>query len=308
MSAPVACFGKLPFHREFLRLGLESPAAGWVVRWIEQAHVAWSRGGEAPATSPLVRFVAPVERHLVVGVVRQSSDGLRRHPVALFIDVAGDLAGQRPELVPLACVPVWAALATLLETEATSLGGLTAALARGVEPPDLGAAETAHAAARAREAAGGAWLALAGAGASPDDARHLALNFVTAARAQRSARSALDGVALAVAIDADPARAAADAGLWIELFAATARSAPAPATLLRPDPGMLVTFYRPPDGRDLSAVLGDLASAPIDDLREVWQPWPPPDGRLESGVERLVSGVPTTFASLREAMGALAGA
>jgi len=307
MTVRVACFGKLPFHREFLRIGLESPAAAWVVHWLEQAHVAWSRTGNAPASSPLVRFAAPVERSLVVGVVRQSSDGLRRHPVALFIETSGDLAAARPELVPLACEPVWTALATLLDAGATSVAELTAALAGGVPAPDRAAAEAAFADAGARDVPGGAWAALAGPAADADAARHLALNFITAAQAQAGVASAADGVAFSVPIDEQPATAAGQAALWIALFtAAVSRAIAPPALLLRPQPGMLVACYRPPDGRDLAATLGDPALAPIDDLCEPWQPWPPSDGRLAAGVEALVAGAPTRFPGLVETMRTLA--
>ena len=306
MAARVACFGKLPFHREFLRIGLDSPAAAWVVQWVEQAHVVWSRSGNAPAASPLVRFAAPVERTLVIGVVRQSSDGLRRHPVALFTETGAELA-TRPELVPIACERVWTALATLLDTTVTSVAELTASLANGIPAPDLRAADATYMEARAQDAPGGAWTALAGPPSEPDGAQHLALNLVTAARAQNDATSAVDGIAMALPIADDPTVAARQAALWLALFGAAAgRSLPAPVLCLRPDPGMLVAFYRPPDGRDLAAVLSDPALAPIDDLREAWQTWPPPDGRLAGGVEELVSGTAGGFARLLDAMRALA--
>ena len=303
MSSPVACFGKLPFHREFLRLGVDSPGAAWVVRWIEQAHVAWTRQGDAPATSPVVRFAVPVERSLLVGVVRQSSDGLRRHPVTLFAEV-GDAGTRRPELVPAACEPTWSALATLLDADTASQAALTAALARGVPPPDFAGAEARHGDAQRQASHGGAWGALAG-GAPADEARHLALNFVAAAEAQRGAASVLDGVAFAVPIVADHGRGASQAGLWLELFAAAVGGAVRPAILLRAEPAMLVCLHRPPEGRDLAAALSDLALAPIDDLREPWQAWPPADARLAAGVEKLVAGTPATAAELVDTMRAL---
>jgi hypothetical protein len=306
MAARVACFGKLPFHREFLRIGLDSPGAAWVVHWLEQAHVAWSRTGNAPATSPLVRFAAPVERALVIGVVRQSSDGLRRHPVALFTETTGDLAATRPELVPIACEPTWTALAALLDTSVTSVAELTASFANGIPAPDLGAADATYMEARAHDAPGGAWAALAGPSTEPDGARHLALNLVTAAQAQRAATSAADGVAFSVPIADDPATAARQAAFWLALFGgAAARSMAPPVMCLRPDPGLLVAFYRPPDGRDLAAVLTDPALAPIDDLREPWQTWPPSDGRLAAGLDALVGGGAGGFAHLLDSMRAL---
>jgi hypothetical protein len=301
MAAHVACFGKLPFHREFLRLGLDSPAAAWTVRWVEQAHAAWSRAGNAPATSPLVRFAAPVERSLVAGVVRQSGDGLRRHPITLFVEAPGEVAA-RPELVPLACAPVWTALAALLDGGAASVGELSAALAAGVAAPDVATAARIVAEGDARDVPGGAWAALAGA-SDADGSRHLALNLVTAVRAQAEAASAADGVAVALPVDDDPAAAAVRASRWLALFAAAVGRATAPPVLLmRAEPGLLVAFHRPPEGRDLAAVLSDPGLAPIDDLREPWQPWPPDDPRLAAGVDALVRGGPDRFPALVDAV------
>src|SRR4029453_14567277 len=85
-ALPVSCFGKLPFHREFLRVGLGTPAAGWVVRWVEGAHAAWAARGDAPAETPLVRFAAvPEGGDLVAGVVRQSRHRPPGQPGASFL-------------------------------------------------------------------------------------------------------------------------------------------------------------------------------------------------------------------------------
>lgn len=300
MSAHVACFGKLPFHREFLRLGVDAPAAKWIVQWVEQAHVAWTRQGDAPATSPVVRFAVPIDRRLMVGVVRQSSDGLRRHPVTLFVD-GGDAAVRRPELVPAACEPTWRALTAMLDADTSSQAALTSALARGVVAPDFTAAESSHGETRRASSAIGAWTALAG--ATGDEARHLAINFLAALDAQRGATSAADGVAYAVPVDGTGA--SSQAALWLELVGAGGVTG-LPALLVRTDPGLLVCLHRPPEGRDLAAALGDLAMAPIDDLREAWQKWPPADARLAAGVDALVAGKPTTAAELVDAVRALA--
>jgi type VI secretion system ImpM family protein len=105
---PVACFGKLPFHREFLRLGLSTAVAAWVVRWVEDAHASLSQAGAVPAESQLVRFAAALSDRVVAGVVRQSSDGLRRYPVTFFIEDALDVGSDGWHLAPVALEASWA--------------------------------------------------------------------------------------------------------------------------------------------------------------------------------------------------------
>jgi hypothetical protein len=287
VAPAVSCFGKLPFHREFLRLGLESAAGAWVAGWVEAAHAAWTRTGGAPGSSPLVRFAAMAETRLVVGVVRQSSDGLRRHPVTFFVEHGGAVAAERWHLVPLACVGTWDVLSAILCGTFTALSELVPALETGVPAPDLAGAEAAHAALLARGRAEGAWQAFTG--ARGEGARHLALNLVTVARAQRDARSPAEGVSMAVPLPDDPALAPGHGALWLELFsAATGAPAGRPALLLTTEPPRMVALYRPPEGRDLAAVLGSLAMAPIDDLSEAWESWPPADLSLAAAIERLV--------------------
>lgn len=280
----VACFGKLPFHREFLRLGVDGAAAGGIVRWVEEAHAAWGRGERAPATSPLVRFTAALEGRWFAGVARQSSDGLRRHPVALFADLGPPPASERWPVAPLACAPVWDALAALVARSWDGLPAFAAALAAASPAADLAAAERAWEAAVARP---GGFAALAGDRA--DRARHLALNLLAVARAQAAAGSAPEGVAIAAPLPAAPADALVHAGLWVACVDAAAGVRARPALLLTDVPPRLVGCWRPVEGRDLAAVLSTLDMAPIDDLAEPWQPLPPAEGALASAVDGLVA-------------------
>jgi type VI secretion system ImpM family protein len=302
----VACYGKLPFHREFLRLGLGSPAAAWVERWLTAAHEAWSKGGAAPPTSPLVRFAAPRPsgEGVVAGVVRQSSDGQRRHPVALFVEDPAPLDAGRWHLVPLALDATWDALAALAGRTWSGADELAAALGAGVPGVALAEAETGYATALARADGAGPWAALTG--AVGDEARHLALNLLTIARAQREARSPAEGVSVAVPLGAGGA--AASASLWLEcLRAATAAATARPVVVLGAEPPRLVAFYRPAEGTDLAAVLSSLAMAPIDDLGERWQQWPPGDAALMAAVERVVARGDDPLAALPGRVRAAAG-
>src|SRR5262245_35702936 len=115
---PVACYGKLPCHPEYLRIGLGSPGSAQVVRWVERTHEALTKPGRPP-TAPGVSlsFAAPEPsgRGVVVGVLRQSSDGTRAHPVVLFAEQAVADAAPQWHLVPLAARETWRDMVTLLD-------------------------------------------------------------------------------------------------------------------------------------------------------------------------------------------------
>jgi hypothetical protein len=271
-----------------------------VERWLTGAHAAWSTGGGAPAASPLVHFAAPRPGGdgVVAGVARQSSDGQRRHPVALFMEDPGALGAERWHLLPLALADSWAALAALLDRPYAGTGELASALAAGVPGLALGDADAAYRAALEGAADGGPWRSLTG--TAGDAARHLALNLLTVGRAQRESRDGAEGVSVAMPLPAAGPRVA-HASLWLEVFRAAAGDpALRPVVVLRPEPPQLVAFYRPAEGADLAAVLSSLAMAPIDDLAEPWQSLPPGDPALAAAVERVVAGDAATLAILPE--------
>ena len=143
------CFGKLPLHGDFIR-HQASPELLELDRWIQEgvgtarARADWS--STWPATPPL-RFVrhAPKAR-LLVGVMIPSRDSAGRdYPfvVASALD-ARELARQ-PELAPLACEPMFAALEELLARswDQGSYRDVQAALDRTGGQLDLRAAERA---------------------------------------------------------------------------------------------------------------------------------------------------------------------
>jgi hypothetical protein len=299
----VSCFGKLPFHREFLRVGLGTPAAEWVVRWVEGAHATWAAHGGAPAATSLVRFAATTEGGgLVAGVVRQSTDGLRRHPVTFFIEDAHGAGGGDWHLLPMALAAPWTELTALGVREWDDLESLTAALEAGAPPLDWDAAQTARRDALATRLSGPPWEAVTG--ASGDAGRHLAANLLAVAEAQRDARSAAEGVSVALPLPSDPSLAAIRAGFWLELLAmAVGPSVHRPAIVVGTEPPRLVAFYRPPEGPDLAAVLSSLDMAPIDDVAEPWQALPPAGSERARAVETIVA--PSGAETLGDVLGRL---
>lgn len=287
-TLPVACFGKLPMHREFLRIRLDSPGASWVVRWIESAHEAWTRTGNVPVQTPVVRFAAPAPggRGVLLGVVRQSSDGLRRYPIAVFVEDQQPIAGARWPLVPIAAWPTWDALGDLALRSFDGVDAVRRALDEGAPGIDVAACDAAYRDALRVSPGGNPWEALAG--VSGDAARHVAANFVTVAHAQRDARSAAEGISVAVRLP-DAVAPAAAASLWMHLLAAALPDAAAvPVIVIGGDPAALVVFYRPPEGTDLAAVLTSLAMAPIDDIMEPWQELPAAGTSLAEAVSTVM--------------------
>jgi hypothetical protein len=308
VALSASCFGKLPFHREFIRLGLETPAAAWVVRWVEGAHAAWSQGGGAPAETPLVRFVAATEAGgLVAGVVRQSSDGQRRHPVTFFVEDGRAVRGDEWHLLPVALAPAWDVLAALSERPWDELGSLTAALERPMPAPDWDAARAARRDAVATPLRPSPWHALADGGG--DAARHLVANLLVVAEAQRETRSAAEGVSVAFPLPADPMLASSRAGFWLEALAAAVGPRLArPVLVLGGASPRLVVFCRPPEGPDLAAVLSSLDMAPIDDMAEPWQALPDAGSERGRAIDAIMaSGGPGTLADVLARLGSVAG-
>jgi type VI secretion system ImpM family protein len=171
---PVSCYGKLPFHREFLRAHLTSPAAPQVVRWLEETHDAISRAGSTITESECVTFVAPSPGNgvVVTGIVRQSSDGQRKHPLTLFVESSCEIPSHRWHLLPLALAETWAALRDLSSRSFADVHELTVALAEAPPTVDLDAAEQRYRDATSTSCSEGPWRTLTG--ANDDLARHLA--------------------------------------------------------------------------------------------------------------------------------------
>jgi hypothetical protein len=301
----VSCFGKLPFHREFLRAGLGSAAASWVVRWVEGAHECWSRAGDAPAESSTIRFAAALDGDgLVAGVAKQSSDGLRRHPVTFFVEDGRDPSRDEWHLAPLALAPSWDALCALSEQPWESVASLTAALAAGAPEPGWDAARATYRDALAAPLPASPWEALVG--QTGDPARHTAANLLSVLKAQRAARSATEGVSVAVPLQAARGLAGPDATFWVDVLHAAAPAA-RPVICIGSEPPRLVAFFRPPEGPDLAAVLGSLEMAPIDDLGEPWQALPAAGSEEARAIDELIASGPGSLGELRGRIRSTAG-
>jgi hypothetical protein len=301
----VSCFGKLPFHREFLRAGLGSAAASWVVRWVEGAHECWSRAGDAPAESSPVRFAAALDGGgLVAGVARQSSDGLRRHPVTFFVEDERDPPRDEWHLAPLALAASWDALSAFSERSWDSMASLTAALATGAPEPGWDAARATYRDALAAALSTSPWEALVG--QTGDPARHAAANLLSVLEAQRTARSATEGVSVALPLQAARGLAGRDSSFWVDVLD-TAAPAARPVICIGSEPPRLVVFFRPPEGPDLAAVLSSLEMAPIDDLGEAWQALPATGSEEARAIDALVASGPGSLAELRGRIRSTAG-
>jgi hypothetical protein len=297
----VSCFGKLPFHREFLRVGLGSPGASFVVQWLERAHEAISKAqrpsGEGP--SEVLSFAAPhsAGRGFVAGVVRQSSDGLRRHPVALFIE--SETSGHETQwpALPIALGTAWSGLRDLVNRSYDGLDALNSALAEGIPDLTLEPAETSWREAVSRPAEGGRWNRLTGLTADP--ARHAALNLLALGRAQREARSEDEGVSFVAPLTGDGTDRLVEAGAWLELFRATTTGdVPLPTIVVGESPPRLYALYRPVDGADLAAMLASGEKAAIEDVCEAWQKLPAEGAPLAAAIDEIVASETSTLADL----------
>jgi len=294
----VACFGKMPFHREFLRVGLGSAGASWMVRWVEQAHATISQGRAAPMDGtpiPLSVAVSTPGAGLLVGVVRESSDGLRRHPVVLFVE-DGIGSPTQQHLWPLALIEVWEHLCALLDAPCTSPDEFARNLEAGVPAPDLERAAELYREAMAAPRADGPWEDLTG--VTGDAARHFARNLLTVGLAQREARSAEEGVSVRVPLP-DPDRRAQvlHAAVWLELVGATS-GAPWVTVGLSTVPATLYAFYRPADGHDLATMLGGPSDS-LDDLADPWQEMPPAEPALAEALADVGTARPGPLAEVR---------
>jgi type VI secretion system ImpM family protein len=304
-ASPVSCFGKLPFHPEFLRIALDSPGAALVVRWVERTHAALAkaRGATAAAASLSFAAAAPGGRSVLAGVLRESSDGSRAHPVTAFIERPAAGMADRWHLMPLALRSAWTTLAELLQRPFARREDFGAALSGSGAEVELETAGATYAAA-ASAVVPGPWLRLT----AVDDAtaRHVALNLVAVARAQREARSPDEGIALTMALP--PADVAADvaASLWLELLARLVGGG-APATVvLAHDPPRLYAFHRPVDGSDLASLLTAVQDEQVDDLADPWQTLPASGTPLARALDDLVSRDSAPFADLAARIQAVA--
>ena len=302
MSTPlVGCYGKLPFFAEYLRVDAGDAVPDLVAKWIDEMHAHFTRHPDSePADVPstCVCIAHPIGSHVAAVVARESSDGLRRHPVALYA-VEEDSTSGTPALLH-AADPVWTILRELLQTDYADRESFLAALAA----PEL--SERIRGPAGEDEDAGppGAvgdravvWAELVG--QQEDDARHAALNLLAIAEAQREATSPTEGVAISFPLPQKERMARIEAcESWLHVLGRLAGPS-TPTVAIFDEPGTLHTYFHPMGGDELAAGLRSLPEPPIDEIVDVWQELPAEGTATRKALDRLAFE-PTTLDGLCE--------
>jgi hypothetical protein len=222
---------------------------------------------------------------------------LRRYPVTFFIEDPRGGTRDCWHLAPLALSASWDALYALNQQTWDNVTSLSAALESGVPEPAWEPARITYEDALDAPLDAPPWHALVG--ETGDRARHAAANLLAVLEAQRSARSAAEGVSLAVPLRPSHGTAPVAASIWLDLLG-TSAPAPQPTIAIPSEPPRLVVFFRPPEGRDLAAVLSSLEMAPIDDLGEPWQTLPAVGSDEARNIDALAEAAPGPFKVLRE--------
>jgi type VI secretion system ImpM family protein len=117
-NRPMACFGKLPFWREYLTGGAVHPTSRALRDWLHRGKEALGlENGEEGVKDEVfnarlrVLIGLPGSKELLAGVIRPSNDAGGRHfPFAVFTHFPRKLYGKHYSLLPLALVPVREAL------------------------------------------------------------------------------------------------------------------------------------------------------------------------------------------------------
>lgn len=115
---PLACFGKLPFWREYLTGGAVHPTSRALRDWLHRGKEALGlENGEEGVKDEVfnaqlrVLIGLPGSKELLAGVIRPSNDAGGRHfPFTVFTHIPRKVFGKQYSLLPMALVPVWEAL------------------------------------------------------------------------------------------------------------------------------------------------------------------------------------------------------
>lgn len=303
MSTPlVGCYGKLPFFAEYLRVDVGDTVPDLVVTWIDEMHAHFTRHPDsAPAEVPgaCVCIAHPVGSHVAAVVARESSDGLRRHPVALYA-VKEPAAGTSGLLH--AADSAWAILRELLETDHADRESFLAALSSPELPQRIhgttGEADDASSTGATGDRAV-VWTELVG--QQGDDARHAALNLLAIVEAQREAASPTEGVAISFPLPQKERMARFEAcESWLHVLDRLAGPS-TPTVAIFDEPGALHTYFHPMGGDELAAGLRSLSEPPIDEIVDVWQELPAEGTATREALDRLAFE-PTTLDGLCESL------
>jgi type VI secretion system ImpM family protein len=216
-----ACFGKLPFWREYLEVGIGHPTARalkeWMLRGKQESAMDQAEEGyrDVPVESRLrILFGVDGSRELLAGVLRPSRDaGGRHYPFVLFTHFPRRLYGRHFSLLPLALTPVWRALDDAWDAlaESTDREGFQEAL-DSLELPALAAAKVARGDFQGREGESADELFAAPAASRAELTRSLP------GLLERLPRSGADGLSVQLPVNREVDEACFDASFWIELI------------------------------------------------------------------------------------------
>jgi type VI secretion system ImpM family protein len=118
----LACFGKLPFWREYLEVGPALPSSRALKKWLHSGKEEFGLvSGEHLQPDEIkderieahlrVLLALPGAKELLVGVIRPSNDAGGRHfPFAVFAHLPKRAYGKHYAMLPMAMHPVWEVL------------------------------------------------------------------------------------------------------------------------------------------------------------------------------------------------------
>jgi len=266
--ARLSCYGKLPCHAEFLRLGIDSEAGRWVVEGLDAAHDAIVAAGQRISADRELRMIIRLPdgpASLLAMLVRGGTDSRGRgYPVAVFtaLDPAGPEASAH--LAPLRCAPMWPSVGRrVIENPGRTRETLEGLLDTAVDAPDGIEAAAERFALATSAPLKQPWLALANAGETRADALAAAVAAHGAGAPSPRSMRLPDAVASALPLT----DAAMLASIWLRLLAAGGGARPWAAVVevwKRTDPRwqQLFVLDRPPSGADLAYLLGDVGESP----------------------------------------------
>jgi type VI secretion system ImpM family protein len=87
-SFPIGCFGKLPFHKEYIQANIHEPEAQHFLKWMDEGarYLKSFSGSSQNAYSQRYQliFCPKKSAKFLTGHIRLSSDSLRSYPFAIF--------------------------------------------------------------------------------------------------------------------------------------------------------------------------------------------------------------------------------
>lgn len=284
-TGQVGCYGKLPFYPEFLKYGLDSPGARWLVSWIDGARPLLGHVRDDAIPERELHVVLPSidpNAAIVAWIAMSCDEKERSFPICVFARIRRACFGNRWHLWPVLFESIWSALAGCAFAETvTGRPSLAAALEQfRLELPDAESLER-ELQEIAEESCPNPWRRLTG--SAPEAAVAMAHSFAHFVEAQRRAEpgggSALSVPRAALMAEPDP-EPAVQASVWLKLFESWSGGA-MPAAVVEVvgdrDPALpeLCIFGRQPIAADLAGLLlPGSVTAGIDRVAEPRSPMP----------------------------------